>query len=144
MVILHPCVKLPAILYVNLNMTTKKTILLFSLIALSEAFSVGTNVPRDAPSTALNGMSRSQFLGAAAAAAITMTPISDALAKEVDPALKGTKQDPEYQTCISTCVYECTKPKGAETKLRQECIPECKAKCATTKQQLMVGTPTSK
>mmetsp|Transcript_5447 Transcript_5447/g.8347 ORF Transcript_5447/g.8347 Transcript_5447/m.8347 type:complete len:189 (+) Transcript_5447:71-637(+) len=143
--ILHPCVELPSILYVYLNMSNQKTILLFSLIALSEALSVGTNVPRGAQSTGLNGMvSRSQFLGAAAAAAITMTPISDALAKEVDPALKGTKQDPEYQTCISTCVYECTKPKGAETKLRQECIPECKAKCATTKQQLMVGTPTPK
>mmetsp|Transcript_8906 Transcript_8906/g.12946 ORF Transcript_8906/g.12946 Transcript_8906/m.12946 type:complete len:126 (+) Transcript_8906:105-482(+) len=123
-------------------MMNQNTLLFYSLIAFSEAFSVGTNVsPRS--STALSGMmSRSQFFGAAAASVITMVPISNALAKEPDPALKGTKKDPEYQTCISQCVYECTKPKGVETKLRQECIPECKAKCATTKQQLMVGTPT--
>jgi hypothetical protein len=92
-------------------------------------------------------VSRSQFLSTAAAAltATALFPLSPANAKDkVDPLLKGTKGDPAYQTCISTCLYECTKPKGEETKLRQECIPECKVKCATTKQQLMVGTPLAK
>ncbi len=61
-------------------------------------------------------------------------------AKDVDPALKGTKSDPAFQGCLSECVYECTKPKGTEQKSRAECIPECKAKCATSKAQLMLGT----
>ena len=58
-----------------------------------------------------------------------------------DSALKGTKNDPKYQACVSSCVYECTKPKGDEQKSRAECIPECKKKCATSKEQLMIGTP---
>ena len=61
--------------------------------------------------------------------------------KEVDPALKGTKQDPSYEACVSQCMYDCTKPKGMEQKSRQECLPECKQKCATNKQQLMTGSP---
>ena len=58
-----------------------------------------------------------------------------ASAKEVDPAVKGTKSDPEFQACLSKCMYDCTKPKGAEQKSRGECLPECKKTCATTKQQ---------
>lgn len=58
-----------------------------------------------------------------------------------DPNVKGTKGDPKYQACVSACVYECTKPKGDEQKSRAECIPECKQKCATSKEQLMMGTP---
>lgn len=58
-----------------------------------------------------------------------------AFAKEVDPALKGTKNDPEFQACLSKCVYDCTKPKGAEQKSRGECLPECKKTCAKTKEQ---------
>ncbi len=58
-----------------------------------------------------------------------------AFAKEIDPALKGTKNDPEFQACLSKCVYDCTKPKGAEQKSRGECLPECKKTCAKTKEQ---------
>ena len=45
----------------------------------------------------------------AGAATFLLLPQS-AIAKEIDPALKGTKADPEYQSCLSQCVYECTKP----------------------------------
>ena len=58
-----------------------------------------------------------------------------AFAKEIDPALKGTKSDPEFQACLSKCIYDCTKPKGAEQKSRGECLPECKKTCAKTKEQ---------
>ena len=58
-----------------------------------------------------------------------------ASAKEVDPAVKGTKADPEFQACLSKCMYDCTKPKGAEQKSRGECLPECKKTCAKTKEQ---------
>ena len=61
-----------------------------------------------------------------------------------DPSLKGTKADPEYEACMSTCIYECTKPKGVAQKSRKECIPECKQTCATSKAQLMIGTPIKK
>ena len=63
---------------------------------------------------------------------------------EIDPAVKGTKKDPAYEACVSKCLYECTKPKGDEQKSRAECIPECKKKCATSKEQLMTGTPIKK
>mmetsp|Transcript_16838 Transcript_16838/g.39908 ORF Transcript_16838/g.39908 Transcript_16838/m.39908 type:complete len:148 (-) Transcript_16838:320-763(-) len=70
---------------------------------------------------------------------------SPAYAKgEVDPAKKGTKQDPAYEACVSKALYECTKPKGDEQKSRAECIPECKKLCATSSAQLMTGTPIKK
>jgi hypothetical protein len=86
---------------------------------------------------------RSSLVTTAATFAVTFAPSVPALAKqkEVDPALKGTKQDPSYEACVSQCMYDCTKPKGMEQKSRQECLPECKKQCATTKQQLMTGTP---
>lgn len=95
-------------------------------------------------STILNQkhVSRLSFLKTSTiTAAAVFTNSNQALAKGVDPALKGTKEDPEYQACLSKCVYDCTKPKGEEQKSRSECIPECKRKCATTKEQLLTGTP---
>mmetsp|Transcript_20666 Transcript_20666/g.25568 ORF Transcript_20666/g.25568 Transcript_20666/m.25568 type:complete len:157 (+) Transcript_20666:170-640(+) len=81
-------------------------------------------------------------LGAAATAILLWgNAVTPADAKEIDPALKGTKGDPEYQLCVSNCLYECTKPKGGEQKSRAVCIPECKEKCATSKEQLLTGTP---
>ena len=90
-------------------------------------------------------MSRSQWLqtvagGAFAAAAVMTTAPEMAFAKD-DAALKGTKNDPAFETCLSQCIYECTKPKGAEQKSRKECLPECKTQCAKTKAQLMTGQP---
>jgi hypothetical protein len=77
------------------------------------------------------------------AASLLLAPLPAVAAKE-DPALKGTKKDPGYEACLSTCMYECTKPKGDEQKSRKECLPECKQKCATTKEQLMIGSPLKK
>jgi hypothetical protein len=62
-------------------------------------------------------------------------------AREVDASLKGTKNDPEFEACLSRCVYECTKAKGAEQRSRLVCLPECKASCATTKEQRLIGKP---
>lgn len=89
-------------------------------------------------------LTRRSVVATLAAAAALGLPLPSYAAKEIDPALKGTKEDPAYQICVSTCMYECTKPKGAEQKSRQECLPECKKKCATTKQQLMIGSPIAK
>mmetsp|Transcript_13365 Transcript_13365/g.29482 ORF Transcript_13365/g.29482 Transcript_13365/m.29482 type:complete len:145 (-) Transcript_13365:397-831(-) len=77
-----------------------------------------------------------------AGAAVWLPPaVSHAKKKEIPEALKNTKEDPSYQTCVSVCLYDCTKPKGDTQKSRAECIPECKQKCATSKQQLLIGTP---
>jgi hypothetical protein len=92
-------------------------------------------------------MTRSEFINTimvATTTTITMTtllPVNGASAKDDLAATKGTKADPAFQSCVSLCMYECTKPKADEQKSRQECLPECKAKCATTKAQLMIGTP---
>jgi hypothetical protein len=64
-----------------------------------------------------------------------------ARAAVVDESLKGTKKDPVYESCLSECMFYCTKPKGAEQKSRAQCLPECKVQCATTKEQLLKGTP---
>lgn len=73
--------------------------------------------------------------------AATATVALPAYAKEVDASITGTKKDPNYEKCLSLCMYDCTKPKGSEQKSRQECLPECKQQCAKTKAQLMLGTP---
>lgn len=53
----------------------------------------------------------------------------------------GTKDDPKYEGCLSSCLYYCTKPKGNEQKSRGECLPDCKKQCAKTDAQLMLGRP---
>lgn len=87
---------------------------------------------------------RTSLFWTAAAITSSAIPLPANAAKQVDPALKGTKKDPSYEACVSQCMYDCTKPKGSEQKSRQECLPECKKQCATTKEQLMTGTPISK
>jgi len=90
-------------------------------------------------------MNRLSFLKTSvASAALVLTNSNPSFAKETEADMKGTKADPKYQACLSQCVYDCTKPKGDEQKSRGECIPECKVKCATTKQQLMLGQPLKK
>ena len=90
-------------------------------------------------------VSRLSFLKTSTVTVTTVfTNSNQAYAKGVDPSLKGTKEDPAYQTCLSKCIYDCTKPKGEEQKSRGECIPECKKQCATTKEQLLMGTPIKK
>lgn len=124
------------------------TLLVIAIIGITTGYS---STPRSSPLTSKKSsqpiqvtsqpnnriVSRHSFLTTAASSACltflgTQQP---AYAKEVDPAVKGTKADPEFQACLSQCIYECTKPKGAEQKSRGECLPECKTKCATTKAQ---------
>jgi hypothetical protein len=87
------------------------------------------------------GSTRGAFL----AAGVALWAPSAALAASVPDGIKGTKEDPTFQACLSKCVYECTKPKGElQQRARAECLPECKQKCATTKAQLMKGTAIKK
>jgi hypothetical protein len=83
-------------------------------------------------------LSRAQFMVAVGGMVAGVGP---ACAKDSAEALKGTKKDPAFEQCLSVCMYDCTKPKGSEQKSRAECLPECKEKCATSKQQLMKGEP---
>ena len=137
------------------NMNTLSLLLSILLIAV-----VITTHPADAystpPSSKVNhlqqqsssyNMDRLSFLKKALLSSSTMVIATTSqanvalAAKEIDPAIKGTKADPGYQACLSQCIYDCTKPKGGEQKSRGECIPECKQKCATSKEQLMLGNP---
>eukprot|EP00752_Nemacystus_decipiens_P001368 g1357.t1 len=85
--------------------------------------------------------SRKDVIGAVfgAVAASSFAFVAAADAKD-DPALKGTKADPEFVTCLSDCIYYCTKDKE-QSRSRQECIPECRQTCAKTKAQGMLGAP---
>ena len=52
-------------------------------------------------------INRSTFLATTSTACLTfLAPPANALGKkkEVDPALKGTKKDPEYEGCLSQCL----------------------------------------
>jgi hypothetical protein len=95
------------------------------------------------PTTTDNGgvMSRAQWLQQVATVSASLMITTPAAWAKDDAAVKGTKQDPVFEACLSQCMYECTKPKGVEQKSRKECLPECKAQCATTKAQLMKGVP---
>ena len=108
-----------------------------TLLALNSSFAY--NIPRKSiqHQTPIN---RATFLSTSTAA-VTFLTSTACEAKEIDPAIKGTKADPAFQACLSQCVYECTKPKGSEQKSRAECLPECKTKCASTKEQLLLGNP---
>ena len=57
----------------------------------------------------------------------------------------GGKGDKKFQECLSNCVYEATKiTKGiakVEVMSRQDAYAMCKPKCATSKDQLLLGQP---
>ncbi|KAL7540142.1 hypothetical protein ACHAWF_006607 [Thalassiosira exigua] len=113
------------------------------VIALSGSISA-YSTPKPVPTRSSRpvAVDRGAFLAGASATCLAfLSNRQPAFAKDVDPAVKGTKADPAFQACLSQCVYECTKPKGAEQKSRAECLPECKSKCATTKEQLLKGEP---
>jgi hypothetical protein len=88
--------------------------------------------------------SRAKFLSSLLSMGSSCLLVPLSAGAEVDPALKGTKKDPSFEACLSKCMYECTKPKGAEQKSRAECLPECKKSCAKSKEQLMLGLPIKK
>ena len=79
---------------------------------------------------------RGAVLGACAAATRLPAPAR---------AAEGQKSDKSFQTCLSKCVYDVTKiTKGisqVEVISRQEAYAQCKPKCATSKDQLLIGQP---
>lgn len=120
-----------------------KGVLLFVHAADSSSSSSSNSNSNTSPATK-NELSRTLFLSDALALAsfiAIVSPPTPAFAGDDSVARKGTKEDPKFQACLSLCMYDCTKPKGAEQRSRSECLPECKQKCATTKQQLLLGSP---
>ena len=78
---------------------------------------------------------RGAVLGACSAAVATLRPAH----------ADGGKDDKKFQACLSQCVYEATKiTKGiaqVEVMSRAEAFATCKPKCATSKDQLLIGQP---
>eukprot|EP00339_Tiarina_fusa_P029103 CAMPEP_0116999110 /NCGR_PEP_ID=MMETSP0472-20121206/1942_1 /TAXON_ID=693140 ORGANISM="Tiarina fusus, Strain LIS" /NCGR_SAMPLE_ID=MMETSP0472 /ASSEMBLY_ACC=CAM_ASM_000603 /LENGTH=123 /DNA_ID=CAMNT_0004698455 /DNA_START=116 /DNA_END=487 /DNA_ORIENTATION=+ len=119
-----------------------KTLLSLFLVLLLVTESTSFGVPATDTSTSKATVGRSDFLGIIAGGiALGTVGVPLPAAAGDDAAKSGTKKDPTFEACLSTCMYECTKPKGAEQKSRKECLPECKQSCATTKAQLMTGVP---
>eukprot|EP00522_Entomoneis_paludosa_P015025 CAMPEP_0172457490 /NCGR_PEP_ID=MMETSP1065-20121228/22652_1 /TAXON_ID=265537 /ORGANISM="Amphiprora paludosa, Strain CCMP125" /LENGTH=136 /DNA_ID=CAMNT_0013211277 /DNA_START=33 /DNA_END=443 /DNA_ORIENTATION=- len=135
----------------NFSLTLALSFFVFALTAdLSQAFA--TTAPQFLhQSTCLSatqsqdessaGISRSAFFSVAAAAAASAALPAFAADSE---ASKGTKKDPAFEACLSKCMYECTKPKVDGQKTRKECLPDCKKECATTSEQLLLGSPIKK
>jgi hypothetical protein len=114
--------------------------LLFLLARDAIAFAIPTNASQKPPAV----LDRSAFLAVMTTGIAMGTVGAPSMAWAGDDSSKsGTKKDPAFEACLSTCMYECTKPKGAEQKSRKECLPECKQSCATTKAQLLTGEPKS-
>ena len=120
------------------------TLLVIAIIGITTGYSTPPPPQKSSSSTTIQEqnriISRQSFLTTIASTTSCLTFLSGttsqpAFAKEVDPSIKGTKADPEFQACLSQCMYDCTKPKGAEQKSRGECLPECKKTCAKTKSQ---------
>ena len=65
---------------------------------------------------------------------------------------KGTKTDKYFESCMSKCVFVETRPPPVGSsndrleakKSRGEILGECKRQCATTKEQLLIGSPKKK
>lgn len=98
-------------------------------------FSSTSNNQHKVPVSSAPETSRQNFLAMAGGLLTTaaLASPSPVWAKDQGDYVKGSKNDPEVQAKLSVCMYECTKPKGAEQKSRAECLPECKAKCITAK-----------
>ena len=127
----------------KLTMKSLSSIYIFFLmIAGVSAFGVGSagNNNNCGGSTSLD---RNEFLAilTGAGTSVALGLPSAAFAK--DESAKGTKADPEFEACLSKCLYFCTKPKGEEQKSRKECLPECRKECSKTKAQMMTGVPKS-
>ena len=61
---------------------------------------------------------------------------------------EGSKTSKKFETCISTCVFDLTKPapigsgvERLEAIDQKSAISECRKKCAKSKAQLMTGEP---
>ena len=80
---------------------------------------------------------RSVLSGACAAASLSLFPTQQAAA--------DGKYDKKFEACVSQCLYEQTKiTKGVakvEVMSRAEAYAVCKPKCATSKEQLLIGQP---
>jgi len=46
-----------------------------------------------------------------------------------------------YEKCLNQCIYFCLKPKGVNVRTRSDCLQDCKAQCAQTDAQKMLGLP---
>ncbi|GMI04974.1 hypothetical protein TrVE_jg8171 [Triparma verrucosa] len=118
-----------------LNVSPFPSNVVSSIVSSSSSTSLSSSVD--------DGISRSSFLKNAAPAALISTiglvgGVESCSAKGSDA---GTKSDPKYTNCMSLCLFSCQKPKGVDQKSRAECIPPCKSECASSKEQLMIGTP---
>lgn len=110
--------------------------LLVACFSNASGFSSTGNNNNKMPVQTAQPTSRQNFLAIMAGGLLTTAAVAaptPVWAKEQETYTKGSKNDPEVQAKLSVCMYECTKPKGAEQKSRAECLPECKAKCITAK-----------
>ena len=73
--------------------------------------------------------SRQRFLSVMAGGILSGSLVSSSSLIDSRDGFVASAAAPVNEACLSQCLYECTKPKGAEQKSRAECIPECKKKC---------------
>jgi len=120
-------------------------VLLFALFANVSAFARFPQTKLSSTDLRAERCSRAYFLQTSFVGAITLSGAfpQAAIAAKTNPALTGTKNDPKFESCLSKCIYDCTKPKVDEQLSRSQCVPICKKQCATTDAQLLKGRPKS-
>ena len=77
-----------------------------AVVLLASVSAFAPNQPAHSQRSTELAISRSEFLSFTAAATlmgvVTTTPVQ---AKEIPAGIKGTKEDPSYQACVSKCIY---------------------------------------
>mmetsp|Transcript_35522 Transcript_35522/g.72380 ORF Transcript_35522/g.72380 Transcript_35522/m.72380 type:complete len:112 (+) Transcript_35522:64-399(+) len=102
-------------------------LILFLLLACARALSLGAQKPAKVAPASLSP-SRREILGSFVPILATAIGVGNAQSAFAD----NLKDDPEFQACLSKCIYFCTKPK-VESKSRSECLPGCKVECKAEK-----------
>ena len=103
--------------------------------------SSSSNVDKKAPQLLLKNII------SAVSAAVIISSFCDAAVARDNSA--GTKTDKGFELCVSKCTFAASRPppvgssteRLAVTMSRGEVITMCKNKCATTKEQTMIGEP---
>lgn len=127
---------------------TLLTMIMAGAISVSSAFNLGMAHQKKSSRVILQGTNFDSSFDTSVPAMsrkVALTGlISPVLLSVLQPSPANAKDGPILQSCVSECIYDCTKPKGDGQRTRAECQAECKEKCAKTRDKVVKGVPSAK